>query len=143
MNNYNYVFGFTLAVLILAAFGWLVFNQIKEHHKQNDPMLHDLRETLRPVHPAIDQVRLYEGEKSYTINKERVYICLRDENGQYYNKNMLIYVTLHELAHAINDEIGHTQKFHDIFEELLDKAYSLGIYNPSIPPIQNYCQYND
>jgi len=68
---------------------------------------------------------------------------LRDENNEYYNENMLIYVTLHEVAHAICDEIGHTQKFHEIFESLLDRAYNMGIYNPSIPIIQDYCQHHN
>ena len=54
---------------------------------------------------------------------------------------MLIYVALHEVAHVLCDEVGHTQKFHSIFEDLLKKATEMGIYNPSIPLIQNYCEY--
>ena len=57
--------------------------------------------------------------------------------------NMLIFVTLHEIAHCLCDEIGHTDRFNDIFNELLEKAIKMKIYNPSIPIIQDYCTYND
>ena len=64
---------------------------------------------------------------------------MKDENNNYYQENMLMYVVLHELAHVICDEIGHTKKFERIFKELLNDAGELGIYNASIPPIPNYC----
>jgi hypothetical protein len=51
-------------------------------------------------------------------------------------------VTLHEISHFLNKEdIGHTPKFHSIFEDLIEKASELGIYNPSIPLIQGYCEH--
>ena len=76
---------------------------------------------------------------SFTINKSRVNLCLKDKEGNYYDDNMLMYVALHELAHVMCDEIGHTDKFHEIFDKLLEKAAAYGIYDPSIPPISNYC----
>jgi hypothetical protein len=48
---------------------------------------------------------------------------------------MLTYVGLHELAHVLCDEVGHTAKFYQIFDELLDKAHQMGLYDPSIPII--------
>ena len=45
-------------------------------------------------------------------------MCLKDKNGKYYDDNMLNYVALHELAHVLCDEIGHTDKFYAIFDEL-------------------------
>jgi len=87
----------------------------------------------------MDEIRFYEDDQSYTINKEKVYLCLKDKKGKYYGKNMIIYVTLHEIAHVICDEIGHTEKFKQIFDELLYEASVRGIYNPSIPIVQNYC----
>lgn len=67
----------------------------------------------------------------------------KDENNEYYEDNMLKYVLLHEISHSICDEIGHTQKFNDIFQALLKKAVEMGIYNPNVPIIKNYCLYND
>ena len=87
----------------------------------------------------LNEIKVMKGDKSYTINKKKVYLCLKDENQKYYNDNILIYVFLHELSHVICDEVGHTQKFHEIFESVLDLATQKGIYNPSIPMIDNYC----
>ena len=65
-----------------------------------------------------------------------------DENGEYYDYNMLIYVALHELSHVLCDEIGHTPKFHRIFEKILKQAELLKIYNPNIPIVKNYCGHH-
>ena len=85
--------------------------------------------------------------KSYIVdgilNKyKQGFLILKDENGKYYEMNMLIYVALHELAHVLCDEIGHTDKFKRIFEDLLIDAENKGIYNPNTPPILDYCNYN-
>ena len=132
-----------LIIFILICIVYRQFRKIKEGMSSNDPILRRLKQKLVAVHPKVNDLTFFEDKESYTINKKDVYLCLRDENNEYYNENMLIYVTLHEVAHAICDEIGHTQKFHEIFESLLDKAYNMGIYNPSIPIIQDYCQYHN
>jgi hypothetical protein len=130
------------ALLLLGGVIWWVTYTIKEHHLQDDPMLFKIKQIVEPLHPDIKNLKLYKGDKSYTINKERIYLCLRDENDEYYPINMLIYVFLHEYAHYLNkDDIGHTPKFHAIFEDLIDKANEMGIYNSSIPPLQNYCMH--
>lgn len=150
----------TLLIILLFVFvSWVIYNQIQEHYSKDDPVLRNLLETVRPLfyqdnyylgslsslnnRNILDEITLYKGNKSYTINKEKVYICLKDEKDDYYPKNMLIYVFLHELSHVICDEIGHTDKFHRIFEDLLGKAIEKGIYNPSIPIITDYCQHGD
>lgn len=130
-----------VALILIGVLLFAVITQIKEHHKQDDPVLQSVKRELAEVHPIVNDLSFYEGDKSYTINKQKVFMCLKDENDEYYNKNMLYYVALHEIAHALNDEIGHTEKFHKIFDELLERATELGIYDPSIPPIPNYCTY--
>ena len=146
---------FVIIILIIL----LISFQLKENYLQNDPILTELKHDLIPVFDKkqntytgnlsklndIDiwnEISLYSGDKSYTINKEQVFLCLKDENGEYYNKNMLLYVLLHELAHVINNEVGHGAKFNEINNELLALATEKGVYNPSIPVIQNYCMYN-
>lgn len=132
-----------LALLILGGITWWVTWSIEDYNQQDDPMLLDLKKRLLPLDPSIEHMKLYKGNKSYTINKDKIYICLFDENGNYYPVNMLLYVVIHEISHFLNKEdVGHTEKFHQIFEELLAKATKLGIYNPSIPPIQGYCMHN-
>lgn len=88
-------------------------------------------------------VSLCKGEKSYTINKQDMYMCLKDEKGDYYHDNFLLYVHIHECSHVLCPEIGHTDLFYKIFDALLEKAVELGIYDNTQPLIRNYCNYND
>ena len=54
---------------------------------------------------------------------------------------IITYVLLHELAHVMNkDDVGHTPKFHKKFDELLEKAENLGIYDSTLPLIHDYCK---
>ena len=39
----------------------------------------------------------------------------------------------HELSHVICDEIGHTPKFHRIFEDIIKTKEEIKIYDSSIP----------
>lgn len=89
----------------------------------------------------LNEISLFKGNKSYTINKEHIYMCLKDENDQYYDDNMLIYVLLHEISHGLSHSIGHTPEFHEKFQALLDKAIAMKIYNPDIPVVKNYCNF--
>lgn len=134
--------GYLAAVILAVVLVVIITRQIKEHHLEYDPMLMTLKEVLKPVHPIFSKMKLYKGDKSYTINKERVFLCLFDENGNYYSLNTILYVTLHEAAHILNQEnIGHTAEFQKKFDELLQRAIELGIYNPDIPVPSNYCEY--
>jgi hypothetical protein len=138
----SFIIGLIL-LIITGGIIWWVTCKIKENYLQDDPKLLHLKQMLSSIHPEIDDIKLYKANKSYTINKEKIYLCLKDENGDYYSDNMLIYVFLHELAHFLNkDDIGHTEKFHEIFQDLLEKAHDIGVYNFSIPPIENYCVHN-
>jgi hypothetical protein len=129
------VFIFFIMVLIVLNVFWY-FN------RETDPILNRLKEHLAPVHSGIKHAYLYEADKSYTINKDKIYMCLKDNKGEYYPFNMLVYVFLHEYAHAINKEdIGHTPSFHDKFDKLLDIATEMKLYDPDIPVIDNYCNY--
>ena len=137
-QNYTII---VLSILFLTVLIYLIFVRVHEYYQQLDPMLHKIKMNLLPLHPKVKQISLFEGKRSYTINKKRIYICLRDENNEYYNLNMLMYVAIHELAHVVCNEIGHTEKFYNIFGKLLQKAEHLKIYDPKIPIIKDYCNY--
>jgi|UniRef100_A0A6C0LU95 hypothetical protein len=97
---------------------------------------------------TIKHLRMCKGSSSYTIDKEQVYLCVKDDNDEYYDYDMLMHVLLHELAHAICDEIGHTKKFDDIFTDLMDEAHNPSctgqkpIYDKKAPLDKNYCGTN-
>lgn len=82
---------------------------------------------------------IQEGYSSFTQNKKKIVLCMKDEKGRLYSFNSLLYVLLHEIAHVINDELHHTKKFQNIFKQLLNHATNLGYYNPKIPFDSNYC----
>jgi hypothetical protein len=134
----------TVIIIITAIVFYFIFRYLFTVYEgyTSDPILLELHKQLAILDNKFKDVDIYEGDKSYTINKKKVYICLKDEHGKYYSRNMLVYVILHEYAHILCDEIGHTDKFFDIFQKLLAKASASGIYNPSIPPVKNYCGHN-
>lgn len=88
------------------------------------------------------ELNFYPGNKSYTLNKKDTYICLKDKKTKkYYDMQILLYVALHEIAHSINTEnVGHTKEWSDIFEELLEYASDVGVYDPSVDVPLNYCK---
>lgn len=142
IKNVSKIIPYILATMLIILLIYMVHRQLKEYHLQDDPMLHTLKEILKPLHPIFKNLKLYRGDKSYTINKEKTFLCLYDKQGEYYPLNMLVYVLIHEIAHSLNTkDIGHTDEFYRIFNELLDKATKIGIYNPSIPIIQDYCNF--
>lgn len=126
-------------VALLAGMVW----RYKERYQPRDPILYDIRDNLAKLSPEARRLEFFQDDKSYTINKQRIHLCLKDERQQYYPMNMLMYVAIHELAHVLCDEIGHTPKFHDIFSTLLRRATELDIYDPNIPILQNYCGYTN
>ena len=135
---------YILAAVLIGILLCVIFRQIKEYHLQDDPMLHTLKKILAPIQyngkSISDGLKLYRGDKSYTINKSQTFLCLYDEKNEYYPLNMLVFVLCHERAHSLNTkDVGHTEEFYRVFDELLKQAEKLGIYNPNIPVIQNYC----
>jgi hypothetical protein len=53
-----------------------------------------------------------------------------------------MYVMLHELSHAVSksyDDAHVGREFNENFDMLLDRATKLGIYDPKVPLIAQYC----
>lgn len=81
------------------------------------------------------------GHKAVTMNFKRISICLRKNNGKFYDMNTLLFVFLHELSHVASVEKEHSDKFWLVFKFLLVCAVELMDYKPvdySQSPI-NYC----
>ena len=128
------LFVFVLFIILFVAI--LQYNKEMFRH---DDKITELKYRVGKVFPLVNELEIYVGDKSYTINKEKIFLCLKDKNEKYYDSNMLVYVLLHELSHVLNDEVGHGEKFQRIFNEVLEKATEEGIYDPNKPLIQNYC----
>lgn len=91
----------------------------------------------------LNNLVMVEDNESYTINKKIIHLCTKNpKNDHYYDKNTLIFVVLHELAHVLCNDIGHTETFSAINQSLLDHAIKCGFYDPSKPFVKNYCSLN-
>ena len=124
----SFLFSIIGVITILYVF-YRILMEIRDNYenKNEDPYTLVLVEKIRQIDPMVDAIidnlRFFEGDKSYTIDKKYVFLCKRDKKtGEQYHNNQLILVLLHEISHALCDEVGHTPKFDAIFEDLLEKA---------------------
>ena len=157
-NITKYLVIFAVCVL-LALVSYAIYRQVEDYNLKSDPKLQELKEIFSKFfkrehywrgglsslnkRDIMKETDLFRGDKSYTINKERVYLCLKDDNNEYYSLNMLIYVLAHEYSHVICESIGHTEEFHKIFEQLLVELTDAGVYDPSQEILPNYCENGD
>jgi hypothetical protein len=80
---------------------------------------------------------------AYSVNKgEELSLCIRDKGSEkFIDDNTIIFVAIHELAHIMTPETGHTPLFWNNMKFLLEQASSQGIYMPidySQSPVE-YC----
>ena len=106
MNN-KWIIVVILVILILV--GWGIYQKkLTDRFLENDPSILRLKNKLLPFFPEIANTLVLKGNKSYTVRKFKIHLCIEDENGRLYDDNMLTYVFLHELAHCLNTkELGH------------------------------------
>jgi hypothetical protein len=132
-----------LTFVVLFLFGILIYKYLTRRKVySNDPMVIRLQADLLRIDPSSSKFQYFSSDESYTEDKKKIYLCLRDENGDYYDYNMLIYVSLHELAHAMSavvDTEHVTLEFNNLFNLLLKRASDLNLYDQSKPPVAGYC----
>ena len=70
--------------------------------------------------------------KAYSVNKgEKISICIRKEkDNSFIDDNTVLFVVIHELAHVMTPEVGHTPLFWSNMKYLLEVGEKIGIYNP-------------
>jgi predicted metal-dependent hydrolase len=78
---------------------------------------------------SISEGSAESGYTSYSVNKgEKLILCIRQTDNKFVKKNVVMYVAIHELAHIMTKEVGHTPRFWENFKLLLENAIELGIY---------------
>ncbi len=66
---------------------------------------------------------------AYTLNKNNLYICLRNKNGTFETQfNRIYFVVMHELAHIITKSIGHTDEYWGNYRLILKTAIENDLY---------------
>lgn len=90
----------------------------------------DIQRLYRNYNPKnVSEGGVEHGYTSYSVNKgEKLVMCIRQSNGSFVDMNTLIYVAVHELAHLMTQEVGHTPTFWQNFKFLLNEAIELGKY---------------
>lgn len=78
---------------------------------------------------ALSEGSVDSGYTSYSINKgEKLILCIRQKDKSFVEMNVILYVAVHELAHIMTTEVGHTTTFWNNFRFLLNEAVLIGIY---------------
>ena len=78
------------------------------------------------------------GHTSYVLNKTNLILCLRDRHGNLHDMNTLTYVALHEIAHMVTDEVGHTKMYWTLFKFLKQEAMKIDLLKPLTGNVE-YC----
>ena len=109
------------------------------------PQVKQLVQNFKPDPSRIFEATPDAEHTSYSVNKgESVHLCLRQRQGNnesLMNENIMMFVSLHEMAHMITSTIGHGPDFWNNFGWLLKQAEEKGLYtytNFSAQPVP-YC----
>lgn len=129
-----------LALVIIAV---IIGVSWKKKKPSSDQKLQQIKENIARIDPKVPEFNFYlDGEGSYILGDRDIYMCIHDEDGNYYDDNFLTYVALHELTHGLipQDTRTHPPIFDSTFEEIKAKAIRLGIYDPTKPFPAVYCK---
>lgn len=70
-------------------------------------------------------------DSSYTLNKKKIFLCLRDDKTKKFHEyNEIMFVLLHELSHICFKGFQHPEFFWVYFKFILHESVEIGIYNP-------------
>lgn len=100
------------------------------HMMAKYPNNSDVKRLYKNFNPdSISEGSIESGYTSYSVNKgEKIILCIRQKDNSFVSQNVLMYVAIHELAHLMTEEVGHTDMFWDNFKFLLEEAIGIGIY---------------
>ena len=106
--------------------------KIVKHMAAKYPDKEEVKRLFENFNPNnISEGSAESGYTSYSVNKgERIILCIRQKNTEdsFVDKNVLIYVAVHEIAHLATSSIGHDQAFWDNFKFILNEAVDIGLY---------------
>jgi hypothetical protein len=132
-----------MIIVLIILFVILYIYNIKYKRKiYQDPLIKKIKYDVSKLDSRIANIDFFSSDESYTEDKNKIFLCLKDEKGEYYNYNMLMYVAIHECSHALTDviDVEHiTPEFRGMFESLLQKASKLGLYDSTTPLEDHYC----
>ena len=89
-----------------------------------------LLERYNPDNIVENSPRDPDRDTAYTIDKGKVLaLCIRDRAANaIYDPDLLLFVTLHEMAHIAIEDTTHSDEFWSTFRFLLEAAVAAGLY---------------
>lgn len=105
---------------------------LKENNKEFNEYIKRLEQKIK--HTTFSENLDESKYTSYSINKgEEIVFCLRSKKtNKLHDKNLLMYVVIHEISHIAcpeyNENEPHTLLFKKIFSHLLEISIKLNIY---------------
>jgi hypothetical protein len=103
-------------------------NQLTAKYPANE----NIKRLYRNFNPKnVSEGSVNSGYTSYSVNKgEKMVLCIRqkDEKNSFVDKNVILYVAIHELAHLATKSVGHDDSFWTNFKFILGEAVEMGIY---------------
>lgn len=91
----------------------------------------------------IRETDIDDDDTSFSIDKgEELHLCLRNKKDfKLHQINILMFVTIHELAHLMSKSYGHNEEFNKNFIFLLKESIKIGIYKnvDYSKKKENYC----
>lgn len=112
-----------ISIIIIYSLSVITSKRCDEH----TVLISYIRGELSKFNRGYENIPIYISNESYTINKQKIYICI----GNNLLPEELMYVILHEVAHVITpvDEHseGHGPSFMRNFDNILNDASKLGI----------------
>ena len=105
--------------------------------RQRTKYIREIKKQLRPILTPHDYNRInifdmknhHTGKGvGYTINKQDIYICTMKIDGTIEDPDVVMFVVLHEVAHAVCPKsVHHDDLFLQTFTTILEKARRAGI----------------
>jgi hypothetical protein len=109
----------------------LLYNTLKEKFPDK-PQIRQWVQNFSPDPNRFEEATPDAEHTSYSVNKgEKVHLCLRqrgDNSEALVSENIMVFVSLHEMAHVITPSIGHGPDFWNNFAWLLKQAEAINIY---------------
>lgn len=88
------------------------------------------------------------GNKTFAADQKRISICIRKNNGDFYDYNILFFAFLHELSHigtpmdhVYSENDKHPTYFWELFKFLLKEAIEDGLLVPEYYSETNFVNY--
>lgn len=110
-------------LVIIDKFLEKLVSHIKEENSSDEFIQNKLNKEF-----VIKEVPKNSKNIGYTINKNVLYICMRNNYGFEENYNRMYFVVMHELAHIITKSVGHTDEYWNNYKMVIKTAIKHKLY---------------